>query len=141
MINKAIVIGNMTKDPELKNLPAGTAVVNFGVATNEKWNDKATGEKREKVEYHNIVVFGKQAENVNRFTAKGSKVYVEGKLQTRSWEDKEGNKRYTTEIIANDVKFLSSNKEVNNALKNAEGKQQEYSVKTDSEFASDDIPF
>lgn len=141
MINKAIIIGNMTKDPELKNLPAGTAVANFGVATNEKWNDKATGEKREKVEYHNIVVFGKQAENVSRFTSKGSKVYVEGKLQTRSWEDKEGNKRYTTEILANDVKFLSNNKEVNNALKEAGNKQQDFEVSTNANFAGEDIPF
>jgi len=140
MINKVIIIGNMTKDPELKALGTGTSVVNFGVATNEKWNDKSTGEKKEKVEYHNIVVFGKQADNINTYTKKGSKVYLEGKLQTRSWEDKDGNRRYTTEILANDVKFLSSNKDVNGALKESANKP-DYEVKTDANFASDDIPF
>jgi single-strand DNA-binding protein len=140
MLNKVIIIGNLTKDPELKNLPAGTAVCNFGVATNESWIDKATSEKKTKVEYHNIVLFGKPAENVNKYTSKGSKVYIEGKLQTRSWNDKDGNKRYTTEIIANNVLFLSSNKDVNKALQEADSKP-DYDIKTDTNFASDDIPF
>jgi len=141
MINKVLLIGNMTKDVELKTLPTGSSVANFGVATNETWNDKASGEKQVKTEYHNIVLFGKQAENLSKYTSKGSKLFIEGKLQTRSWEDKDGNKRYTTEIIAANVQYLSTNKDVNKALHQADDSQSEYQVKTDVNYASDEIPF
>jgi single-strand DNA-binding protein len=140
MINKVILIGNLTKDLELKHLPSGGSVVNFSVATSETWKDKASGEKQNKVEYHNIVVFGKQAENCARFLSKGSRVFVEGKIQTRSWDDKDGNKRYTTEINASDVKFLTTNSQTNDVLKSIDD-TKEYEVKTDTNFASDELPF
>ena len=139
-LNKALIIGNLGEDPQLKHLPNGNAVVNFSVATTENWNSK-DGEKKSKTEWHKITIFGKQAENCSKYLSKGSKVYLEGKIVTRSWEDKEGKKRYTTEINANTVQFLSSNKETNSALADAHGKQQEYQVNTNTNFAQDEIPF
>ena len=140
-VNKAIIIGNLGNDPELKSLPSGSSVVNFSVATTEAWNDKATGEKQEKTEWHNVTVFGKQAENANKYLSKGKKVFVEGKIQTEQWNDKDGNKRYTTKIIANNIQFLSSVEKTNEALKQASKAPENYNVKTDESFASDDIPF
>lgn len=104
-LNKAIIIGNLTRDPEVKSLPNGTAVVNFAVATNRVWKDR-DGKKQEATEYHNVVVFGPQAENSGRYLKKGQSVLVEGRLQTRSWDDKNnGEKKYRTEIIADTVQF------------------------------------
>jgi single-strand DNA-binding protein len=140
MLNKALIIGSLGKDPELKHLPSGGSVVNFSVATKEVWNDKASGKKQEKTEWHNIVVFGKQAENCAKFLSKGSRVFVEGKIQTRSWDDKDGNKRYTTEVNASDVKFLTTNSQTNDALKSIDD-TKDYEIKTDTNFASDDVPF
>jgi single-strand DNA-binding protein len=104
-VNKAIIVGNLGKDPEL-NSAGGQAVANFSVATSEKYTDK-TGENREKTEWHRIVVWGKLAEVCSKYLRKGSPVYIEGKIQTRSWE-KEGVKQYTTEIVALSVQFLSN---------------------------------
>ena len=140
-VNKVILIGNLTKDVELKNLPSGNLVANFALATNESWNDKATGEKKTKVEYHNVTMYGKLAELASKYTQKGSKVYLEGKLQTRSWEDKNGSKRYTTEVNASTMEFLSSNKDVNESLKYADSQRGNVQVQTDVSFAADDIPF
>ena len=140
-VNKVILIGNLTKDVELKNLPSGNLVANFALATNESWNDKATGEKKTKVEYHNVTMYGKLAELASKYTQKGSKVYLEGKLQTRSWEDKNGSKRYTTEVNASTMEFLSSNKDVNQSLKYADTQRGNAQVQTDVSFAADDIPF
>jgi single-strand DNA-binding protein len=140
-VNKVILIGNLTKDVELKNLPSGNLVANFALATNESWNDKATGEKKTKVEYHNVTLYGKLAELASKYTQKGSKVYLEGKLQTRSWEDKNGSKRYTTEVNASTMEFLSSNKDVNESLKYADSQRGSAQVQTDVSFAADDIPF
>lgn len=106
-VNKAIIIGNIGRDPEMRYTPQGQPVCNFSVATNEKYNDK-TGQKQEKTEWHNIVVWGKLAENVNKYLSKGKHAYIEGKIATRSWE-KDGAKHYRTEIIANQIHFLSSN--------------------------------
>lgn len=103
-INKAQIYGNLTKDPELKSLPSGSSVVNFSVATNRTWKDKE-GRKQEEVQYHNIVCFGKTAENVVQYMRKGSAILVEGRIQTRSWETQDGSKRYTTEIIAEQIQF------------------------------------
>lgn len=104
-LNKVQIIGNITRDPELKALPGGTSVCSFSVATNRVWKDK-NGEKQEQAEFHNIVVFGKTAENVARYMAKGSQIYIEGRLQTRSWDDKDsGKKRYATEVVAENVQF------------------------------------
>jgi len=104
-INKVILIGNLGADPELRYTPDGTPVANFSIATSESWKDKTTGDKREKTEWHKIVVWRKLAEICAEYLSKGRQVYVEGKLQTRSWE-KDGVTRYTTEIIAHDVQFL-----------------------------------
>lgn len=104
-VNKAIIIGNLGSDPELRSTPGGNSVCNFNVATNEAWTGK-DNEKHERTEWHRIVVWGKTAENCAKYLTKGRQVYVEGNLQTRSWEDKDGVKRYTTEIVARDVQFL-----------------------------------
>jgi len=104
-INKAIVVGRLGRDPEVRYTPDGTAVANFSVATSQEWRDKNTGEKKELTEWHRIVAFRRLAEICGEYLSKGRQVYVEGRLQTRSWE-KDGVTRYTTEIVANDVQFL-----------------------------------
>ena len=105
MINKAILVGRLGKDPEIRYTPDGAMVTSFSVATDEVWKDKS-GEKVQKTEWHRIVTFGKLAEICGKFLAKGKLVYIEGRIQTRSWDDKEGKKHYTTEIIANNMKML-----------------------------------
>lgn len=102
-LNKAIIIGNITKDPELKALPSGQSVVNFSLATNRVWKD-AQGQKQEDVEYHNVVVFGKQADTINQYCKKGDSLLVEGRIQTRSWET-DGKKNYRTEIVCENFQF------------------------------------
>jgi single-strand DNA-binding protein len=106
-LNKVQIIGNLTRDPELRTTPNGQPVATIGVATNRSWND-ASGEKREEVEYHDVVVWGKLAEICQQILAKGRKVYFEGRLQTRSWEAPDGGKRQRTEIIAQDMIVLDS---------------------------------
>ncbi len=103
-LNKAIIIGNLTRDPELKALPSGSKVCSFGVATNRNWKDK-NGAKQEAVDFHNIVVFGRQAENVAQYMKKGSSVLIEGRMQTRSWDGQDGQKKYRTEVVADRVQF------------------------------------
>jgi single-strand DNA-binding protein len=103
-LNKAIVIGNLTRDPELKSLPSGIKVCSFSVATNRVWKDK-NGARQEAVDYHNIVVFGRQAENVAQYMRKGNSILVEGRMQTRSWDDKDGVKKYRTEVVADRIQF------------------------------------
>ncbi len=103
-INKAFIYGNLTRDPESRALPNGTPVASFSVATNRVYKDKA-GVKQESVDFHNVVVFGRQAEIVQQYLRKGSPVFVEGRIQTRSWDDKEGKKQYRTEINAERVQF------------------------------------
>jgi len=107
MINKAILVGRLGKDPEVKYMPDGTMVTNFTLATDEQWKDK-NGEKVQKTEWHRIVTYRKLAEICGNYLVKGKLVFIEGRIQTRSWEDKEGVKRNTTEIIANDMKMLDS---------------------------------
>ena len=104
-INKVILVGNLGKDPEVRYFSDGTAMVNFSIATSEEWKDKNTGEKKEKTEWHRIVAFRKLAEICGEYLSKGRQVYVEGKLQTRSWE-KDGVTRYTTEIVADRLQML-----------------------------------
>ena len=104
-VNKVILVGNLGADPELKYTPSNRAVCNLSVATNEVWKDKS-GQKQEKTEWHRVTVWGEQAENCSKFLSKGRMVYVEGRLQTRSWDDKEGKKRYSTEVVADRVVFL-----------------------------------
>ena len=107
-VNKVIVVGNLGKDPETRFLPDGKAVCNFSVATTDTWKDKATGEKKEATEWHRISSFGRLAEICGEYLKKGSQVYIEGKLRTRKWQDKEGQDRYTTEIIADAMQMLGS---------------------------------
>ena len=102
-LNKVMLIGNLTRDPELRYTPAGQAVISFSVATNRRWTDQQTGERKEQAEFHNIVAWAKLAETCNQILKKGRKTYVEGRLQTRSWEGEDGVKKYKTEIIASNV--------------------------------------
>ena len=104
-VNKVILIGNLGADPELKYTPSGVPVVNFSLATSESWTDKS-GERQERTEWHRIVLWRKLAEIAGQYLRKGSKLYVEGKLQTRSWDDQSGQKRYTTEVVVNDMQML-----------------------------------
>ena len=107
-VNKVILIGNVGSDPELKYTTNGAGVSNFSVATNETWTDKNTNERQERTEWHRIVAWGRLAEICNQYLRKGSKVYIEGSLQTRSWEGQDGQKRYTTEIRAAEMQMLDS---------------------------------
>lgn len=104
-VNKVILIGNLGADPELRHTNGGAAVCDLRLATNESWTDKS-GQKQERTEWHKVTVWGSQAENCAKYLAKGRQVYVEGKLRTESWDDEDGNKRYTTKVQANDVRFL-----------------------------------
>ena len=106
--NKAIIMGNLGRDPELRYTSSGTPVANFSVATSESWTNKQTQNREERTEWHNVVVWGKMGENCAEYLKKGRPVFIEGRIQTRSWDDKEGKKRYTTEIVANSVQFLGS---------------------------------
>jgi single-strand DNA-binding protein len=106
-VNKVILIGNLGKDPDVRYMPSGKAVANVTIATNESWKDRNTGEKQERTEWHNVVFYSPLAEIVGQYLRKGSSVFVEGRLQTRKWQDKaSGQDRYTTEIIANEMKML-----------------------------------
>ncbi len=107
-INKVILIGNLGKDPEVRYAASGAAIANITVATSESWKDKNTGEQVEKTEWHRVVFFNRLAEVVGEYLKKGSKVYVEGRLQTRKWQDQSGQDRYTTEIVASEMQMLDS---------------------------------
>lgn len=108
-VNRVILLGRLGQDPEVRYGQTGNSVCNFSLATSESWQDKATGKKQEKTEWHRIVVWGRLAEICGQYLAKGRQVYVEGRLQTRSWDDKDGVKKYTTEIVAQTVQFLGNN--------------------------------
>lgn len=103
-LNKVLLMGNLTKDPELKTLPSGSSVASFGIATNRVWKNQQ-GEKQEEVQFHNIVVFGKQAETASQYLKKGASAFIEGRLQTRSWDAQDGTKKSKTEIVAERVQF------------------------------------
>lgn len=105
-VNKAILIGNLGADPEARYTQSGTAVTNLSVATNESWRDRQSGERKERVEWHRVVLFGKVAEVAGEYLRKGSQVYLEGQIRTRKWQDREGRDRYTTEIVANTMTML-----------------------------------
>ena len=107
-VNKVIIIGNLGNDPEQKAMPNGNAVVNITVATSESWKDKQTGQKQERTEWHRVVFFNRLAEIAGQYLSKGSKVYLEGSLRTRKWQDQSGNDRYTTEIVASEMQMLDS---------------------------------
>lgn len=142
--NQVIIIGNITKDPELKSLPSGNKIASFSVATNRVWKEK-DGTKKEQTDFHNVLVFGKQAETVAQYMKKGSQILVRGRLQTRSWDDKDGKKVYRTEIVSDIVQFGSKPKETTPASAPvAQGAtqppQRSATVgNTDIEYPDDDI--
>ena len=107
-INKAIIVGNLGRDPEVRYTANGNAISNITVATTESWKDKQSGERQEKTEWHRVVFFGRLAEIAGEYLKKGAQVYIEGRLQTRKWEDKSGQERYTTEIVASEMQMLGS---------------------------------
>lgn len=107
-INKVILIGNVGVDPDVRYLPNGNAVTTLSVATSEAWKDKSTGEKQERTEWHRVVCFNRLGEIAGEYLRKGSKIYVEGSLRTRKWQDQQGQDRYTTEIVANDIQMLDA---------------------------------
>ncbi len=152
-INKVILIGRLGQDPELKYTASGTAVTNFSMATSESWSDKS-GQRQERTEWHRIVVWGKLAELCQQYLSKGRQAFIEGALQTRSWEDQNGQKRYTTEIVARNVQFLGGQASASggsrtdqtpamnqSAPSNDSVLNQEYNISTDANFTADDIPF
>ena len=107
-VNKVILVGNCGKDPETRYMPSGGAVTNISIATSESWKDKQSGESKERTEWHNIVFFNRLGEIAGEYLKKGSQIYVEGSLRTRKWQDKSGQDRYTTEIVANEMQMLGS---------------------------------
>jgi single-strand DNA-binding protein len=137
-VNKAIIIGNLGQDPEVRYMPNGDAVANFTVATSESWKDKDTGQKTEKTEWHRIVAFRRLAEIIEKYVKKGSKVYIEGKLQTRKW-DKDGQTHYTTEILANQLQMLDSRQSDQVGTSRDQVSDQVPPAGTDD--LDDDIPF
>lgn len=140
-INKVILVGRLGRDPEVRYTPDGTAVANFTVATSEEWKDKATGEKKERTEWHRIVAWRRLGEICGEYLSKGKQVYIEGRIQTREWEDRDGNRRYTTEIVASDVQFLGSREPMDTARPSVEPPAPDFSGPSDSEAQDDDIPF
>jgi single-strand DNA-binding protein len=114
-VNKVIIVGNLGRDPEVRYTPNGESITNVTIATTDTWKDKATGEKKEATEWHRVVFFGKLAEIAGQYLKKGRQVYVEGALRTRKWTDKEGQERYTTEIVANEMKMLGSREGMSDA--------------------------
>jgi single-strand DNA-binding protein len=140
-VNKVILIGNLGRDPEIRYTPAGQAVTNFTLATSESFNNRE-GKREERTEWHRIVVWGKTAENCAQYLAKGRTVYIEGRLQTREWEDKEGQKRRTTEVVAQTVQFLGGPRGSGGAPGAArEGGSYEAPADEAAPPAGDDIPF
>jgi single-strand DNA-binding protein len=133
-MNKVIIMGRLGQDPELKYLPNGTAVANFSVATTKKWKNNE-GAPQEKTEWHKIVIWGKLAELANQYLSKGRQVLLQGELQTRSWDDRDGVKRYTTEIVASELEFIGSGEKKDQA-----GGSGSNDPGPGSNFASDDIP-
>jgi single-strand DNA-binding protein len=142
-INKVILIGRLGSDPEVRYSPNGAAVANFSIATNDSWTDKS-GQKQEKTEWHRIVAFGKLGEICGQYLSKGRQAYIEGRLQTRDWTDKEGTKRYTTEIIAQNVQFLGGNGErASNSSSDFAAPPAEFEPSTPSSkgMTDEEVPF
>nr|DAX77117.1 MAG TPA: Single strand binding protein [Caudoviricetes sp.] len=152
-VNLVIILGNLGNDPEVRYMPNGEPVANISIATSETWNDKNTGEKREKTEWHRVVAYRRTAEIIGQYTRKGSKLYVEGKLQTRKWTDNNGVDRYTTEIIADSVQLLDSRGDGNrghddHSSRGGQGHQQpqqnnapQYNPPAQDDFDDPTIPF
>ena len=142
-VNKAIIIGRLGNDPEMRYMPSGEAVANLSIATSESWTDKTTGEKREKTEWHRVVAFRKLAEIIGQYCKKGDQIYIEGKLQTRKWSDKNGQDHYTTEIIADQIQMLGSKEDRGQRERQSEkpGRLPDPPPNHDPQTFNDDIPF
>lgn len=145
-INKVILIGNLGADPDVRYTAGGAAVSNVNLATTESWRDKESGEQQEKTEWHRVVFFGRLAEIVAEYLRKGSQVYVEGRLQTRKWQDKEGNDRYTTEIVASEMQMLGGRSGGGGEYKNSRSEpkaaeKSDSAPQAEGDFVDDDIPF
>ncbi|MEZ7901315.1 MAG: single-strand DNA-binding protein [Urechidicola sp.] len=138
-VNKVILIGNLGKDPEVRHLESGAVVANFPIATSETYKDRKTGEKITQTEWHNIVIWRGLAEVAEKYLKKGNSVYIEGKLRTRSWDDKEGNKRYTTEIVADNMTMLGGKSDSGSSSDNS-GSQESASSAFEGD-SSGDLPF
>ncbi|TVQ78136.1 MAG: single-stranded DNA-binding protein [Bradymonadales bacterium] len=138
-VNKVILVGRLGADPEIRFTGSGAAVANFNIATSENWTDKE-GQKQERTEWHRIVVWGKQAENCAQYLSKGRQAYIEGRLQTRQWDDKDGNKRYTTEVVANTVQFLDKAGD-SRSTSNMDSSSMPMPEQASQSAADEDIPF
>ena len=149
-VNKVILVGNLGRDAELRYTPGGAPVATLNLATTEVWNDKASGQKQEKTEWHRIVLWGKSAESLSEYLTKGKQIFVEGRLQTRKWQDKDGNDKYTTEIRADRITLLGgggggmgggANRPQRGASAGAGAADHEPMGEPISELSDDDIPF
>ncbi len=141
-INKVILIGRLGRDPEIRYTPGGAAVANFTMATSEEWRDKETGEKQERTEWHRVVAWRRLGEICGEYLKKGSQVYIEGRLQTRDWEDRDGNKRYTTEIIAQNMQMLDRAGSIGSGRDmSAASKEDGFPMEEPISIPEDDIPF
>ena len=147
-VNKVILVGNCGKDPETRFMPSGGGVTKISIATSESWKDKQTGESKERTEWHNVVFFGRLAEIAGEYLRKGSQVYIEGSLRTNKWQDKSGNDRYTTEIVANEMQMLGSRSGGGDSYAPAQNQQASQPASKPAPAAAvvedgfdDDIPF
>ena len=138
-INKVILVGNLGKDPDMRYTAGGDAVANLSIATSESWNDNQTGEKKEKTEWHRVVFFRRIAEVCGEYLKKGSSVYIEGSLRTRDWEDDQGNKRYTTEIIGREMQMLGGRRSEDNMDQSTQ--MNSSSHQPEEGLIDDEIPF
>lgn len=146
-INKVILVGNLGNDPDIRYTAGGAAVANISVATTDSWKDKESGEQQDRTEWHRVVFFGRLAEIVGEYLRKGSQVYLEGRLQTRKWQDKSGNDRYTTEIVANEMQMLGGrgggmgNNDQAPSPMSESSPDSSSAPAADNDFVDDDIPF
>ena len=142
-VNKVILVGNLGQKPEMRYTATQSAVANISIATTESWKDKESGEMRDKTEWHRVVYFGKLAEIAEQYLDKGSKLYVEGKLQTRKWQDQAGNDRYTTEVLGQELTMLDSRGESSGSSyeSNNTSVKEENVNQDNGEFSEEDIPF
>jgi single-strand DNA-binding protein len=140
-VNKVIIVGNLGRDPEVRYTPSGGAVCNVSVATTRAWKDKTSGEKVEETEWHRVVFYDRLAEVAGEYLKKGRSVYVEGRLKTRKWQDKDGVERYTTEIVANEMQMLGGRNDGEGAPRNARGDTADAPQAAGADSGYDDPPF
>lgn len=144
-VNKVIILGRLGADPEVKNISSGNTVCTFSLATSEAWKDKE-GQKQERTEWHRVVIWGKLAEICGKYLSKGRQAFVEGRLQTRSWEDQQGNKKYTTEVVATNVQFIGSSAQASNSTEfdqpsSNENPFADFAPEPDFKSSNEEIPF